>query len=79
MRNILLLMGLLAFSLVALGQRDIPTFLVNTNDVVQSDIRVFRFGGTNGTRVSVKFAFTESGAKRLAEFYGSSGIIVGRD
>jgi hypothetical protein len=30
---------------------------------------LFRVAGTNETRVSVKFAFTDAGAKRLADFY----------
>ena len=70
MRTIIIITAFFALSLSAFGQvLAIPTFTVGSNDVVQSSIMLFRVAGTNETRVSVKFAFTDAGAKRLADFY----------
>jgi len=70
MRTIIIIAAFFGFSLSAFGQvLAIPTFTVGSNDVVQSSIMLFRVAGTNETRVSVKFAFTDAGAKRLADFY----------
>ena len=70
MRAFIIVLAVLASSISAIGQVEtVPTFDVTTNDVVQSSIMVLRMGGTNETRISVKFAFTETGAKRLEEFY----------
>ena len=75
MRILSLLVAVVAFSASALAQvEDVPTFAVTTNDVVQSSIMVFRMGGTNDARATVKFAFTDTGAKRLAEFYRSHSV-----
>ena len=63
-------LAVIALSILVLAQVEVvPTFTVTTNDVVQSSIMVFRMGGTNEARVTVKFAFTDSGTKRLEEFY----------
>jgi hypothetical protein len=70
MRTIIIIAAFFGLSLSAFGQvLAIPTFTVGSNDVVQSSIMLFRVAGTNETRVSVKFAFTNAGAKRLADFY----------
>jgi hypothetical protein len=70
MRTIIIIAAFFGFSLSAFGQvLAIPTFTVGSSDVVQSSIMLFRVAGTNETRVSVKFAFTNAGAKRLADFY----------
>jgi len=45
------------------------SFIISSNDVVQSSVMVHRVGGTNDARLTVKFAFTDIGAKRLEEFY----------
>ena len=75
MRILTILLAVVAFSIPALAQVEaIPTFTVTTNDVAQSSIMVFHMGGTNETRVTVKFAFTDTGAKRLEEFYRSHSV-----
>jgi hypothetical protein len=52
----------------------IPTFTFGSNDVVQSSILLFHMTGTNETRISVKFAFTDTGARRLSEFYRTHSV-----
>ena len=75
MRTIIISIAFLALSLSAFGQvLAIPTFTVGSNDVVQSSIMLFHLTGTNETRVTVKFAFTDTGAKRLEEFYRAHTI-----
>jgi len=75
MRTIIIITAFFALSLSAFGQVvDIPTFTVGSNDVVQSSIMVFHLTGTNQTGVTVKFAFTDTGAKRLEEFYRAHTI-----
>ncbi len=70
MRILTILLAVVALSIPALGQVEaVPTFTVTTNDVTQSSIMAFRMGATNEARVTVKFAFTDSGAKRVEEFY----------
>jgi len=72
MRLVIVFGGLLIFPVLALGQVEFyPTFTITSNDVAQSSIMVFRSGGTNQTRVSIKFAYTETGAKRLEQFYAA--------
>jgi len=72
MRLVIVVGGLLIFPVLALGQVEFyPTFTITSNDVAQSSIMVFRLGGTNQTRVSIKFAYTETGAKRLEQFYAA--------
>ena len=46
----------------------IPTFTIGSNDVVQSSIKLFHLTGTNQAGVTVCFKFTDTGAKRLADF-----------
>jgi len=75
MRTLIIFLAVVASSISAFGQVEaVPTFTVTTNDVVQSSIMVFRMGGTNESRVTVKFAFTDTGAKRLEEFYRSHAV-----
>jgi len=75
MRIVIVLAGLLIFPGLALGQVEFyPTFTITSNDVAQSSIMVFRVGGTNQTRVSIKFAYTETGAKRVEQFYAAHPI-----
>ena len=75
MRILSLLVAVVTFSAPALAQVEaIPTFAVTTNDVVQRSVMVFQMGGTNDARVTVKFAFTDTGAKRLEEFYRSHSV-----
>ena len=65
----------LALTLSAAAQvQVIPTISVTSNDVVQSSIMDFRMKGTNGTRVTVKFAFTDTGEKKLKEFYTTHSV-----
>ena len=72
MRVVIVLAVLLIFPVLALGQVEFyPTFTITSNDVAQSSIMVSRLGGTNQTKVSIKFAYTETGAKRLAQFYAA--------
>ena len=48
-------LAVIALSIQLLAQVEVvPTFTVTTNDVVQSSIMVFRMGGTNEARVTVK-------------------------
>jgi hypothetical protein len=54
-----------------------PIIFLASNDVVQSSITVFRKVGTNETRATVKWAFTDTFAKRLEEFYRAH--IVGQE
>jgi hypothetical protein len=75
MRTIIIITAFFALSLSAFGQvLAIPTFTFGSNDVVQSSIMVFNLSGTNETRVTVKFAFTDTGAKRLEDFYRTHTI-----
>src|SRR5690349_2734253 len=75
MRAVLILAAFLAFSICASAQAEmIPTFTVTSNDVAQSSIMVFSTRGTNETRVTIKFAFTDTGAKRLEEFYRTHSV-----
>ena len=75
MRIVIVLAGLLIFPGFASGQVEFyPTFTITSNDVAQSSIMVFRLGGANQTRVSVKFAYTETGAKRLEQFYAARPV-----
>jgi len=75
MRILITAAGLLAVSASAFAQvAAIPAFTVTSNDVVQSSIRIFHMkgfdmGGTNDAKVTVKYDFTDTGAKRLEEFY----------
>jgi hypothetical protein len=67
--------ALLVLSVSAFAQAaGIPTFTVTSNDVAQSSIMVFHMNGTNEARVSIKFAFTDTGAKRLEEFYRAHSV-----
>ena len=63
-------------SVSALAQgAGIPTFTVTSNDVVQSSITVVSMnGGTNEALFGIKFAFTDTGAKRLEEFYRAHSV-----
>lgn len=75
MRILTILLAVVALSLPALAQVEaVPTFTVTTNDVAQRSIMVYHMSGTNEARVTVKFAFTETGAKRLEEFYRAHTI-----
>jgi L-asparaginase/Glu-tRNA(Gln) amidotransferase subunit D len=75
MRTITILFVVAALSMPALAQVGVvPTFTVTTNDVEPSSIAIYRMGGTNKTRVAVRFAFTDTGAKRLEEFYRAHTI-----
>jgi hypothetical protein len=75
MRTIIIITAFFALSLSTFGQvLAMPTFTFGSNDVVQSSIMVFHLTGTNQTGVTVKFAFTDSGAKRLEEFYRAHTI-----
>jgi hypothetical protein len=70
MRTIIIITAFFALSLSAFGQvLAIPTFTFGSNDVVQSSIMVFHPTDTNETGVTVKFTYTDTGAKRLEEFY----------
>src|SRR5690349_493194 len=74
-RGVVIFAAFLAFSISAFAQVEtIPIFTVTSNDVAQSSIMVFRTRGTNETRVSIKFAFTDTGAKRLEEFYRTHSV-----
>ena len=68
MRTTVIIIAFIVASLAAHAQLA-TTFIISSNDVVQSSIW---YGhprtGTNSI-VVVKFAFTETGAKRLEEFY----------
>ena len=69
MRTIIILTTFFALSFAARAQLA-TTFIISSNDVVQGSIWVAHVvTGTNDTRLSVKFAFTGTGAKRLEEFY----------
>jgi hypothetical protein len=69
MRIIIIIIAVVVASFAAHAQLA-TTFIISSNDVVQSSIKYGHPGpGTNDTRVAVKFAFTETGAKRLEEFY----------
>ena len=75
MRTIIIITAFFALSLSAFGQvLAIPTFTFGSNDVVQSSIMVFNPTGTNKTGVTVKFAYTDTGAKRLEEFYRAHAV-----
>lgn len=75
MRTLIILFAVVASSIVVFGQSEVvPTFTVTTNDIVHDSIMVFRMGGTNEAGVTVKFAFTDAGAKRLEEFYHSHTV-----
>ena len=70
MRTIIIIAAFFALSLSAFGQvLATPTFTFGSNDVVQSSIMVVHPTGTNETGVTVKFTYTDTGAKRLEEFY----------
>jgi hypothetical protein len=70
MRILTILLTVVTLSIPALAQVEaVPTFTVTTNDVAQSSIVVLRMGGTNEARVTVKFAYTDTGMQRLEEFY----------
>src|SRR4051794_22722738 len=71
MRTLTVLLTLLCLGVCAFGQgNDLPTFTVTTNDVEQSSIGIW----PKGDKVTVKFAFTDSGAKRLEKFYRAQGF-----
>ena len=75
MRTIIIIITFFELSFSAFGQvLAIPTFTFGSNDVVQSSIMIFHKTDTNVTRVAVKFAFTDTGAKRLEEFYRAHTI-----
>jgi len=75
MRTLITVAALLTLSASAFAQvAAIPTFTVTSNDVAQSSIMVFHMQGTNEAKVTVKFAFTETGAKRLQEFYRAHSV-----
>jgi hypothetical protein len=76
MRIQITIAALLALSISAFAQgAGIPTFTVTSKNVVQSSIMVFHLkGGTNVARVSIKFAFTDTGAKRLEEFHRTHSV-----
>ena len=75
MRILITVAALLALAVSAFAQvTGLPTFTVTSNDVAQSSIMVFHMQGTNGARVSIKFAFTGTGAKRLEEFYRAHSV-----
>ena len=74
MRTIIILFAFFALSIAARAQLA-TTFIISSNDVVQRSILVANSGaGTNDTRVGVKFAFTDTGAKRLEEFYRAHNV-----
>ena len=69
MRIIIIITAFFVASLAAHAQLA-TTFIVSSNDVVQRSIMVAHSGaGTNDTKVSVRFEFTDTAAKRLADFY----------
>ena len=75
MRALFALVAFFAFSFSTLAQVEaIPTFTVTSNDVAQSSIMVLRTRGTNEVRVSIKFTFTDVGAKRLEKFYRAHSV-----
>jgi len=75
MRTIIIITAFFALSLLAIGQvMAIPTFTFSSNDVVQSSIMVSHPTGTNETGVTVKFTYTDTGAKRLEEFYRAHNV-----
>ncbi len=75
MRNAIIVAAFLILPGLALAQVEFyPTFRITSNDVAQGSIMVFRVGGTNQTRFTIKFAFTEKGAKRLEGFYAAHTI-----
>jgi hypothetical protein len=73
MRTLIILTVFFVASFAAHAQLA-TTFIISSNDVVQSSIMVFHLTGTKETRLTVKFAFTEIGAKRLEEFYRAHTI-----
>jgi hypothetical protein len=69
MRAIIILITFFALSFTGRAQL-VNTFIVSSNDVVQGSIFAYHVEpGTNDTRLTVKFAFTDAGAKRLKDFY----------
>ena len=50
-----------------------PTFTIAPNDVIQGSIWVQHVHGLVKTLVNVEFNFTDTGSKRLKEFYQSNG------
>ena len=75
MRTLIIVAALLAFSLSAFAEADsLPTFTVTSNDVAQSSIMVFRTKGTNEAKVSIKFAFTDTGGRRVEELYRAHSV-----
>ena len=69
MRSIITLIAIFVVSFAARAQLA-ATFTILSNDVVQSSIMVAHSGvGTNDTKVSVRFEFTNTAAKQLAQFY----------
>ena len=77
MRIIIILTAFLALSFPARAQvAAIPTINISSNDVVQSSISVAysMSGSINSVAVRVNFAFTETGSKRLEEFYRTNAV-----
>jgi hypothetical protein len=75
MRTLFTVAALLTLTVSSLAQvAAIPTFTVTSNDVVQGSIMVFHVNRKNEAKVSVKFAFTDLGAKRLEEFYRAHSV-----
>jgi len=68
MRAIITLLVFVAVSFTVRAQLA-TKFTVSSNDVVQSSIIFIHSTNTNETRVTVKFAYTDTGAQRLEEFY----------
>jgi hypothetical protein len=69
MRTVIILISIFVASFAARAQLA-ATFVISSNDIVQRSIMVSYSGAdTNGTKVSVRFEFTDKAAKALAEFY----------
>jgi hypothetical protein len=69
MRILIILAATVTLPFVGHAQVLADSFIISSNDVVQSSIELFRMDAMNEDRVSVKFAFTDKGVKRLEEFY----------
>jgi hypothetical protein len=75
MRTLAIIAVLLSHSLLTFAQVEaIPTFKVISKDVVQGSIMVFRMNRTNDASMTVKFAFSDAGAKRLEVFYRTHSV-----
>jgi hypothetical protein len=70
----LIIVAIIATASFAAHAQLATTFTISSKDVVQSSIEVGHFNvGTNAVR-AIKFAFTDTGAKRLAGFYRAHSV-----